>query len=228
MNKVSCITVTKNRVSHLKKCIQYFINQTHEDKELIIVYYNVDKKTEKYLNDNSVFLTKNNVKYFKFIEDEGLHLGTIRNFAITKSTGKWLCIWDDDDYYSNVRIENQLNECISKDLIGCSLERIMIYNKSKKEIKLSFKRQEGWEGSIFVMKDYMPKYRNIPKGEDTPVLHELIESSNFITLLEPDLYGYIFHENNISGDSHKENILRNSYDVDIRMVSKYKLKLDWL
>ena len=53
MNKVSCITVTKNRVPLLKKCIEFFLTQTHQDKELIIVYYNTDLETKLnyFLND---------------------------------------------------------------------------------------------------------------------------------------------------------------------------------
>lgn len=227
MNKVSCITVTKNRTTHLEKCINYFINQTHSDKELIIVYYNTDLVTYKYLKAQQERLDNNNIKIHKFIEDEGLYLGATRNYAITKATGDWLCIWDDDDFYSNDRIEQQLKFCVDNDLIGCTLRSILIFSNKHQKFKCSFEREGGWEGSLLIRKEEMPKYKNLKSGEDTPVIDKLL-GNRFKTMFNPDLYVYMFHDDNISGCRHKENILDNSFDLNIKKTRELKEKIDWI
>jgi len=228
MNKISCITITKNRVEHLVKCINYFIAQTHENKELIIVYYNTDTHTEKYLKAQKERLDENNIKIFKFIEDDGMYLGAIRNYAIMNATGDWICIWDDDDYFAENRIESQLNYCLEYDLEATALRSLIIFSDKYQEIKLSYERLEGWEGSLFVKREIMPRYKNLNKGEDTPVLLTLISDYNYKTQFEPELYIYIFHDSNISGNRHKQNILNNSYKLDIKKIRELKQKLNWL
>tara|TARA_R110000737_G_scaffold328151_1_gene342711 strand:- start:3609 stop:4295 length:687 start_codon:yes stop_codon:yes gene_type:complete len=228
MNKVSCITVTKNRVPLLKKCIEFFLNQTHQDKELIIVYYNTDLETKEYLERNSQYLLDNNIFFHMFIEDTGLFLGAIRNYAIMKATGDWLCVWDDDDYYSENRIQEQLTFCLDNDVKASTLQSILIYSDKKQEVRLSFERTEGWEGSLFIKRDIMPRYKNLKTGEDTPVLLKLMEDRVLETLFSPDLYIYIFHDNNTSSTRHKESLLDNSYELSIRKTRETIQKLDWL
>jgi glycosyltransferase involved in cell wall biosynthesis len=138
MEKVSCITVTRDRVPLLKKCIKHFKEQTYQNKELIIVYYNTDDETKQFLLDNQEDLNNHNVFFYMFVEDEGLYLGAIRNIATSKATGEWLCIWDDDDWYANDRIESQLNFCLDNELDSSSLRSILIYSNKYQELKLSF------------------------------------------------------------------------------------------
>jgi len=229
MNKVSCITVTRNRVPHLKNCVKYFTEQTHKDKELIIVYYSNDKETESYLKKNEKVFEKNNIYFYKFIEQEGLYLGAIRNFAISKSQGDWICIWDDDDYYDEKRIKNQLKFCLKESIDACTLRAILIYSNKYQELKLTFERQEiGWEGSLLCKKNSMPKYVNKSKGEDTPVLERLYNEHKLLTYFEPDLYVYIFHDHNVSGSVHKERLFQNSLELGGNKVREFKKKLDWI
>ena len=46
----------------------------------------------------------------------------------------------------------------------------------------------------------MKKYKNIPKGEDTPVIINLFYNTKFDTLDKPKLYIYIYYE--------KKNIIK--------------------
>lgn len=229
MNKVSCITVTRNRVPHLKKCIKYFKEQTHKDKELIIVYYSSDKETESFLKENRNSFIDNNIYFYKFVEQEGLYLGAIRNFAISKSQGDWICIWDDDDYYDEKRIKNQLKFCLKEKIDACTLRSILIYSNKYQELKLTFERQEmGWEGSLLCKKNSMPKYVNKAKGEDTPVLERLYNEHKLLSYFDPELYVYIFHDQNVSGNVHKERIFDSSMSLDINKIREFKKKLDWI
>jgi glycosyltransferase involved in cell wall biosynthesis len=227
-NKVSCITVTKNRVPFLKKCIDYFNKQTHENKELVIVYYNTDLETESFLLDFIKHEPISDIKIYKFIEDEGMYLGAVRNYAISKSTGDWVCIWDDDDYYSKNRITEQLQYCLDNELDGCTLDSIMIYSNKYQDVRNSFSRLEGWEGSLLAKKDKLIPYKNISKCEDTPVLFYLYHNRQFKTLKKPELYVYIFHDANISGSRHKDDIYHNSLEIDGKTNRKFKDKLGWI
>jgi len=228
MYKVSCITVTRNRVDHLKKCILYFKNQTHEYKELIIVYYNNDESTKKFLKENQEDLNSNSIYFHMFIDDDGLYLGSVRNYAVSKATGEWLCIWDDDDWFSPNRIESQLSFCIENDLEASDLRCILIYSNKHQLLKLSFERVEGWEGSLFVKKSIMPKYKNIKTGEDTPVVMSLLFNNKFRTQFNPELYIYIFHDANISSSRHKQEIFDCSYELDSKKQRYFKEQIDWL
>ena len=228
MDKVSCITVTRDRVSLLKTCISHFKKQTYDNKELIIVYYNTDKETELFLKENKDELNKDNVFFYMFVEDEGLFLGATRNFAVSKATGNWVMVWDDDDWYSENRIEKQLKFCIENDLDACTLKSILIFSNKYQKLKVSFERYEGWEGSLICRKDSMPKYKNLKVGEDTPVLQKLIDDNVMTTLFDPDLYVYIFHDANTSGNRHKQEIFDNSHELNIRKTREIKEKLDWI
>ena len=226
MDKISCITITKNRVHYLKKCISYYLYQTHENKELVIIYYNTDPDTEKFLFDNEEEFTKQNIKFFKFIEDDAIKLGSVRNLATTKATGDWLAVWDDDDWNCETRLEKQLEFCKDNNMIGCTLRSVVIYSCVYRKFLLTFERYEGWECTLFVRRDKMLKYKNLATGEDTPLVQELLESPTFKTMFNPDLYVYIFHKENVSGVRHKQNILDASYDLGVEKTRMLNEKLN--
>lgn len=228
MEKVSCLTITNNRLKLLKKSIQHFLNQTYKNRELIIVYYNTDENTKKWLITNKEYLNSNNIFFYMFVVDDGLHLGAIRNYGIKKTKGDWICIWDDDDWFSPFRIEKQMIFCQENKLDACTLRSIMIYSDKYQELKLSYERSDGWEGSLLVKKLIIPKYHNAKKGEDTPVVMKLISDYKFLTLFDPELYVYIFHDKNISGSRHKQKILDASLELDIKKQREFKNKIGWI
>ncbi len=228
MEKISCITVTKNRVKLLQNSIDLFINQTYENKEMVIVYYNTDIDTETFLKKNKDYLKDNNVYFYKCIEDEGMFLGAIRNLAISKATGDWIMIWDDDDYYQNNRIESQYKYCKEKNLDCSTLSSILIYSEIQQSGKCTFERAEGWEGSLICKRDIMPMYKNINRGEDTPVVMNLVFNNNFGTQFNPDLYIYLFHDKNTSGNRHKEELWENSFPLNAKKNRVMKNNLGWI
>ena len=181
------------------------------------------------MKQNKKVFEKNNIYFHKFVEQEGLYLGAIRNFAISKSQGNWICIWDDDDYYDKNRIKNQLKFCLQENVDASTLRSILIYSNKYQELRLTFERQEmGWEGSLLCKKSSMPKYVNKSKGEDTPVLERLYNEDKLLTQFDPELYVYIFHDQNVSGSVHKERIFESSLELGIRKVRDFKKKLDWI
>jgi len=109
------------------------------------------------------------------------------------------------------------------------LRSILIYSNKYQELKLTFERQEmGWEGSLLCRKNSMPKYVNKAKGEDTPVLERLHSEDKLLTQFDPELYVYIFHDQNVSGNVHKERIFDSSLSLDVNKIREFKKKLDWI
>src|SRR5687768_803991 len=103
---VSCICITHNRIHLLEKSIHYFSNQTYPKKELIVGYTSDDVTTENYLTRISHPL----IRPLKFSSDRDLKLGEKRNLAIEFSKGFYFCVWDDDDWYGESRIEFQVDK----------------------------------------------------------------------------------------------------------------------
>jgi glycosyltransferase involved in cell wall biosynthesis len=57
-------------------------------------------------------------------------LGNARNNAIYRCEGKYVCIWDDDDWHHEERLNIQLNAIISSksNYLGSILSRIILYD----------------------------------------------------------------------------------------------------
>ena len=104
----------------------------------------------------------------------------------------------------------------------------MIFSEKRGEARVSFNRPVGWEGSLLVRTDIMPKYSNLPSGEDTPVLHHLLGSNEMDTFFDPELYVYYLHDSNISGTRHKERLFENSLELSIEKNREIKKLLGWV
>ena len=221
--KVSTITVTKNRCNFLKNAIDYYIAQTHPNKEMLIMYYSTDEETVNYLKGlDKDWRDEHSIRIFKHIPQEGIYLGSLRNHLIEHATGDYIIIWDDDDYYSPARISTQLEYIINDNLVACTLNSLLIYSAKRDEVKLSFERPEGWEGTLMCKRDKMPLYMNMERYEDTPVLEHLFTRESAKSIYYPDLYVYYLHDNNISTSYHKEELFFNSLELNGR--KNYEIK----
>ena len=91
--KFSFIIGTLNRSYELKYCIESLLAQDYQDFEIIIVDQSDSDKTEDLIK---VFNSKQ-IKYYRV----GFHgLSKARNYALEQCTGDFVCLTDDDAYYS--------------------------------------------------------------------------------------------------------------------------------
>jgi len=221
--KVSTITVTKNRCKFLKEAMAHYLNQTHENREMLIMYYADDEETSEWLNSlQKSWRDEHKIRIFKHIPQEGTYLGALRNRLIEKGTGEYIIIWDDDDYYAPERIQFQLNAIIEKDLVACTLRSLLLFSYNRQEVRLSFERPEGWEGSLMCLKEKMPLYMNMERYEDSPVLEKLFIHHDCESIHNPDLYVYHLHDSNISTSYHKEELFLNS--LELNGAKNYQIK----
>lgn len=208
---ISCITITqKNRLPFLKKSIEYFLNQTYKDKELVI---GITRSDLSLLSNLNQYTNKPNIRFIEL--NDNISLGEKRNILISKSSGDYISIWDDDDYHSPERLEKQYNYCIEKNIDGCTLSSLIIYSQSHDEVKLSFERIYGWEGSLLCKKSIIGKYEDINCGEDTPMVEYIFKNNNLKTYFNPELYVYILHNSNTSDIRHIENMFTNSLKLNL-------------
>lgn len=105
MKLVTVYMPTKNRLSLLKRSVASVLAQTHKNIELIIVDDGSSDGTHEYLrqlaNENS------NVRFFSNGESEGACVA--RNRAIVAARGEFVTGLDDDDEFTEDRIEKMLD-----------------------------------------------------------------------------------------------------------------------
>jgi len=67
----------------------------------------------------------NSVKYLYLesssINSPGVTLGELRNYSISKASGTYICVWDDDDWHNPHRLKSQLHDAIDNGKSGCIL-----------------------------------------------------------------------------------------------------------
>jgi glycosyltransferase involved in cell wall biosynthesis len=116
---VTCIMPTANRPNFVLHAVNYFLNQNFRDAELIIV----DDGKESILH---LIPAHHRIKYY-FISNVGL-LGNKRNYACSKATADIIMHWDDDDYYGQDWIGDQIDflKASNADIVG--LNHIIFYS----------------------------------------------------------------------------------------------------
>jgi len=103
--KVSVHVLTKNRAALLPLAIESALNQNYTNLEIIIIDNNSTDNTEELVKKYQE--TDLRIKYFRIVEDFGITKS--RNFALSKSTGKYIAILDSDDFWmTQDKIEKQV------------------------------------------------------------------------------------------------------------------------
>lgn len=109
-DKVSIIIPTYKTNDSLARAINSCINQTYKNIEIIVVDDNKPnsdyrKHAEKILNDYKKY---SNIKYIKNTDNKNGSYS--RNNGVKNSSGSWIAFLDDDDFYSEEKIERQINK----------------------------------------------------------------------------------------------------------------------
>jgi glycosyltransferase involved in cell wall biosynthesis len=198
---VTCMCVTRGRVQMLRRSIQCFLGQTYGDRELVVVYGADDGATRRYLAgvcDTSIY----SVEVPAFPRTS---LGSLRNVALQASKGKYVALWDDDDWYSPVRLAEQIRAIRETGKRGSLLARLTLYDGLTKRAYFSGIRP--WEGSLVAERAIVPRYPDVAKREDTPVVAELFRQGQLTLLDRPELYIYTHHGTNTWDRRHWNQIV---------------------
>lgn len=193
---ISCICITRERPYLLNRAIRCFREQTYPTKELIILYEDDDHDTNYFLEAQSAEVLQN-IQVIKIPKSPDQYLGQLRNIAIQRASGTYICQWDDDDWYHPERLQYQYKLLVEHNAEACVLSREIIFDVHTGDAYLSCRR--NWEGSLLCNKEkaLAHPYTNLDKGEDTPVIEALSLSRHLYTdtRIIP-YYVYVYHGTN--------------------------------
>lgn len=205
--KVSCLMVTANRKKLAARAVQCFLNQTYENKELVIV----DDGNEDYstvLND----VPLHQINYVKLEKEPDFVLGKLRNRSLDEATGEYLIQWDDDDWYHPGRIKVQA-EVLSSGYEACCLSAALMHLDTPEFLHHPYigYLPDGIPGSIMHRKNSEIRYPETKRAEDTVYLKEWMKL-RYKKL--PNGYNHLFlrayHGNNTWERQHFQRRIRNS------------------
>jgi glycosyltransferase involved in cell wall biosynthesis len=209
--KISCLTVTKNRLVALKSAIRCFCDQTYPEKEMIIVsdggsWYN--GAVQRYLDE----LDRNDIRFV--IVNETCTLGKLRNISMAEATGGILCQWDDDDLYHPERLSIQYAKMKEKNAKACCMTDQLQYFYEERELYwCHWKKNESQPlyqlipGTIMLYKDKRFRYpeagEHASSGEDSAFLLSIFETFPIAELEGMGhLYIYTYSGNNTFSEAH--------------------------
>lgn len=201
---VSCLMVTRGDPHRVSQSIKCFMRQSISSKELVVVTDADPKKLSAVKTQFSV----ENIKWIFIKECHSLTLGELRNISIECAKGKYIAQWDDDDIYDPSRLFKQIEAIKKSNVSACMLIRWTVWWPSKNRLFISGKRR--WEGSLVCDRSVMPKYPSLSKGEDTPLIDNLLVNNKVILLDAPHLYIYVIHGANTWDDRHFEKIFNGA------------------
>jgi len=223
--------ITKSNVELVKLSLKMFNMQTYQNKEIVIV---TDPGQSRQLyeelnlvgNNEIVLVNTDNFNYKPT-------LGELRNLAISSARGEYVCQWDDDDLYHPDRLSVQMRLLIENHASACIMNQWIIWWPLKKRFAISNKRY--WEGSLLAKKSIIPAYPSIKRGEDTPVVSEVMRNNKTIIIKNPNLYMYVVHGNNTFDEDHFELMYKfsatrfenESYDAAYRKLRNIFLLDDY-
>jgi len=208
---VSCLCVTRNDIALLERAIRCYNEQSYNNKELIIL-----------CEDNNDYLAEIQERYASEKDivvvivpaSPKITLGELRNRSILAASGKYICQWDDDDWYHPDRINSQYSFVIESGSSGCYLDQRILYDAWEKQLYMS--NPCKFEGSVFMERALAlrtPMYSSKNTAEDTDFIYPLIDSGALKPLHAPHLYVYTYHGNNAWHREHFEEIFRASRKI---------------
>lgn len=224
---ISCICITENRPEMLFKSILSFAQQTYENKELVISYPKTDEKTRLLVN---YFLENKGISLISLERKENESIGKARNKAIANSNGEYICIWDDDDIFHEVRIAEQYNALLTNnDQFQASvISQIFLYHIFNLTAYVSF--PSYWACTLLCKREYI--LNNLCSDTDQfeckPILNYLNSTNQLISInSSPFLYTYVFHGGNLMQYSSFLYLVNQSFPISIEITTNIREYLEF-
>ncbi|NJM07426.1 glycosyltransferase, partial [Candidatus Gracilibacteria bacterium] len=214
---VSCLMVTHGRPDLALRAVHCFRRQRYANAELVIVddcpddalaeavaAFGEEAGGRRQEAGGQVAPPPGSTHPIVYIRlpHESRSLGELRNLAVARARGSYIAQWDDDDLADPERLATQMAaiEILQADV--CFLQRHTLWWPQQQRLALSTRRI--WEGSFICKKDVLPAYPALGKGEDTPVMQQLVAQQRCAMIDAPQLYTYVCHGANTHADEHWE------------------------
>jgi len=207
---VSCLCLTNKRPRFLKRAIECFLSQTYSNKELIVMIRDNDRESKEVIEAAA----SPEIHCFEYSAEENLPLGDVRNLSIEKSAGEYFCQWDDDDWYHERRVEDQVMMALNTQKPSCVLSQILVFNSVSKQAFMS--GITIWPQTILCKKNVINSnisYPGLNKNEDTLLLDKLLKNNHIFPFVSPTLYLYNYHGNNTYNFAHFNSLFSSSQQL---------------
>ena len=172
--KISIIIVNYNNAKYLKKSLETTLNQSYNNKEIIVVDDMSDDNSldilKKFKKKIKFFVTKKKTKVGSFNQMNCYHLG------FKKSKGNYIFFLDSDDYFKKNKVKRVLNE-FEKGYTKDILFDLPIIKMKKKNFYKKFLQKKfilsNWprftpQSCITIERDYAKKIFKILKIQKYP------------------------------------------------------------
>ena len=209
---VSCLMVTHDRLTLVKRAIRFYASQTYPNRELVIVSDGeprIRKGLERFISDIGL----ENVR-FVYPDQARMTLGQLRNIAMGAAGGEILCQWDDDDCYHPERIQVQVEHMLKNNGRACCLTDHLHFLEEDRAlvwIDWSLGGKSGKDqllpGTIIMFKDERFRYPEsgpfAQRGEDSMLLYEIYQTVGVVAAKDLGyLYLYTYHGRNTFDKEH--------------------------
>ncbi len=102
--KISIITPVYNCEKYIAQTIENVLNQTYQNFEMILVDDCSTDNSAKIINNYAI--DDNRIKYYKLDRNSGAAVA--RNYALSKSNGRFITYLDSDDLWYSNKLEKQI------------------------------------------------------------------------------------------------------------------------
>jgi hypothetical protein len=204
---VSCLMVTCNPWSIVRRSVEAFCNQTYQHKELVVVRDPTTANED--IGPHIAALGRSDINYVR--ANSRKCLSALRNLAIATAKHDVLANWDDDDIPHPDRLRVQLDVLASDQTSSCFLSECLHYFVTSGEIFVTRNASPlpmhpataVWRRPA--SRGYVEEEPVANRAEDTMFFFSLAGATSII-VGEPHLYLYQFHGNNTYDEAHHRRI----------------------
>jgi glycosyltransferase involved in cell wall biosynthesis len=214
---VSCLMVTRpsaRRLPLVQRSIDCYLRQSYPSSELVIVLDAALAADRRALEGHVAGLRRTDVRV---VQAPGQPtLGQLRNFAMDQAQGELVCVWDDDDIHHPQRLELQVRALQESGAIATFLSEVLhLFAATGELYSTNYRKtvQKCLPGTGLVRRDVASRYPesgpDCQRGEDTAFCLRLLEEGPVHFADDaPQLYVYVNHHTNTSGDAHHRMLAR--------------------
>jgi glycosyltransferase involved in cell wall biosynthesis len=213
---VSCLMVTRDRLSLALRAMRCFADQTYQERELVVV----SEGGEAYCSALERYADVHAIGRVRVVRAEpGQPLGALRNTSIDAAAGEVLCQWDDDDCSHPKRLTSQWEAMQREGAAASFLTDHLQYVESEGlmfwiDWTMGGRLTNEWRlfpGSVMMLRDEEFRYPedgpHCRQGEDSVLVDHLNRTAP-IALLPGmgHLYLYHYHGRNTFSREHHLHI----------------------
>lgn len=238
--KISVIVPVYNMSEYLAKAIESFLNQTLDEKELILV--------DDGSNDSSFMIAENYAKaHYEIIIIKQDHKGSgaARNLGIHAAKGEYVCFLDADDFYASEDVLDYLYKLAKREnaiICGGSsgdyidgIVRTEGLRKERRFLREQYIQKENFPGvsgywSFVFKKQFLINnkvfFSNYLRGQDAPFFAKAIACAGGVYCSDKLIYVYRKEHKIVQFDERKALDLARSYrDVYLISIAAHLIRI---